>query len=284
MTLIAIAIAVLFLAVGATGVESLQVLGNPRPGGVLFITVTGAGPGTKAEASFGDARYRFCEGHTGLSVPVAISANESPCERILTVTLTLPSGERRMLTRTLKIKAHRFRKEYLTMSASNAAKYTAPEVVKEDEMVRSVRDDLIERQLWTKPFVMPCGDSRGTAFGVRRIVNGKDNDYHGGQDIRAPYGRPVKAMNDGVVALAETGFVLRGKTIIVNHGQGLTTMYIHMSRLAVKKGQKVSRGQTIGYVGSTGASTGPHLHFAAYCGRTPFDPLLLLKPPASWTR
>lgn len=95
---------------------------------------------------------------------------------------------------------------------------------------------------------------------------------HTGDDIGAPSGTPIKAAAGGTVISASYGSVY-GNNIMISHGNGLVTMYAHQSRMAVSSGQKVSRGQTIGYVGSTGYSTGPHLHFEVHVNGVPYEPM-----------
>src|SRR5690606_31406699 len=99
-------------------------------------------------------------------------------------------------------------------------------------------------------------------FGSQRILNGSPRAFHAGLDIAAPSGTPIKAAADGVVSLADPDMVLSGQTVMINHGYGLQTSYIHMSRIDVQDGQAVKRGDVIGAIGMTGRATGPHLHFS----------------------
>jgi len=125
-------------------------------------------------------------------------------------------------------------------------------------------------------FVDPLGHERGSRFGERRMFNGATKSRHWGLDIDGDAGEPVRASNAGVVALARPCF-MSGLTVIVSHGAGLFTGYFHFSKFAVKTGQRVQRGDVLGYVGSTGRSTGPHLHFAAKLHRVLIDPEALLE-------
>lgn len=116
--------------------------------------------------------------------------------------------------------------------------------------------------LWEGAFIQPVEGRITTEFGMLRTVNGVPSDRHGGVDIAADRGTPVKAANSGKVLFAEK-IALTGNTVCIEHGLGLKTWYYHMDSLEVKTGEKVTKGQIIGTVGSTGFSTGPHLHWAA---------------------
>ncbi|MBI5546508.1 MAG: M23 family metallopeptidase [Deltaproteobacteria bacterium] len=130
--------------------------------------------------------------------------------------------------------------------------------------------------LFTGSFIDPLGHERGSRFGEKRVFNGRTRSRHWGLDIDGEAGEPVRASHDGVVALARPCF-MSGLTVIVSHGAGLFTGYFHFSRFAVQTGQKVKQGEVLGYVGSTGRSTGPHLHFATKLHRTLIDPEALLE-------
>lgn len=117
-------------------------------------------------------------------------------------------------------------------------------------------------RLWEGTFIQPVEGEITTEFGMLRTVNGVPSDRHGGVDIAADRGTPVKAANSGKVLFAEK-IALTGNTVCIEHGMGLKTWYYHMDTLDVKAGDMVKKGQTIGTVGSTGFSTGPHLHWAA---------------------
>ncbi|MDL2344950.1 M23 family metallopeptidase, partial [Deinococcus sp. MIMF12] len=116
-------------------------------------------------------------------------------------------------------------------------------------------------QVWTRPFAPAVNvRSQSSAFGQpRTYVAGGPVQYHYGTDYPAPVGTPVLAVNDGTVVMAGM-YPVRGGLVVIDHGAGLTSLYFHQSRVTAKVGQKVTRGQKIGEVGSTGLSAGPHLH------------------------
>lgn len=149
---------------------------------------------------------------------------------------------------------------------------------------RAVLDRLWETatptRLWHQPFRSPLVEpARGTGFGLKRIINGDPRAPHTGVDFAVPAGTPVLASNAGVVALAEEHF-FGGRSLILDHGEGLYTMYFHLQESLVQSGQRVAQGEPIGRVGSTGRATGPHLHWGVrlYGARINPDDLLRVKP------
>jgi len=143
----------------------------------------------------------------------------------------------------------------------------------EIQMAAMFRDLVSDVRFWKEPFAKPVPGCLTSRFGVRRLRNGKPTgDYHGGVDLRARAGQPIRATAAGTVRIARQ-FVLRGGTVGIDHGQGLTSMYLHMSRVEATEGAQVQPGDVIGYAGSTGRSTAPHLHWAIYVNGIPVLPL-----------
>lgn len=117
------------------------------------------------------------------------------------------------------------------------------------------------RRLWQLPFHRPLGGTITSAYGLRRVLNGKPKNPHRGLDFRAPTGTAVTSVADGRVILAESHYYA-GNSIYIDHGNGVLSLYFHLSKFDVSKGDTVKRGQTIGRAGSTGRATGPHLHLS----------------------
>jgi murein DD-endopeptidase MepM/ murein hydrolase activator NlpD len=129
--------------------------------------------------------------------------------------------------------------------------------------------------LFTASFAWPHPGNHRGRFGDQRTFNGKKESVHYGLDIDAPRGAPVRAANDGEVILARDCYY-SGKTVVLWHGADLFTLYFHMDRLNVRAGQQVRQGDRLGVVGSTGRSTGPHLHWSAKVGDMYVDPESLM--------
>ena len=127
-------------------------------------------------------------------------------------------------------------------------------------------------------FALPAGGPLSSRFGLRRVFNGQPRNPHAGLDVAVGTGAPVKAPAAGVVA--NTGdYFFNGNTVFIDHGQGLITAYMHLSRIDVRSGQPVKKGEILGAVGATGRVTGPHLHWAVILNNTPVDPELFLIRP-----
>jgi len=133
-------------------------------------------------------------------------------------------------------------------------------------------------KLWKAPFMRPRTARITSVFGSGRQVNGVWRSRHSGLDIAGRKGAPVRVSNRGIVALVGD-FFYGGISVYVHHGDGLMTVYHHLSRALVAVGDTVARGQLIGRVGATGRVTGPHLHWGAQYGSIAFDPTDLLKLP-----
>ena len=132
------------------------------------------------------------------------------------------------------------------------------------------------RRLWQEAFVRPHPGPLTSPFGVRRTFNQEVKGRHLGLDFGAAPGEPIRAANAGVVALAAADFFFVGNAVLLDHGQGLYTLYFHMTELQVKTGDTVTRGQQLGTIGATGRVTGPHLHFAVKYAGTYVNPADLL--------
>jgi murein DD-endopeptidase MepM/ murein hydrolase activator NlpD len=127
-----------------------------------------------------------------------------------------------------------------------------------------------------KGFIKPVNGTVTSPFGLNRVLNGKSKNFHSGIDIAAPLGHPVRCPADGIVRLVDSDMFLMGKTLMIDHGLGVTSIFIHLDAINVDIGDLVRQGERIAHVGKTGRATGPHLHWGISAGRTPLDPLRLI--------
>ena len=133
-----------------------------------------------------------------------------------------------------------------------------------------------DRPLWEGDFHAPVAAEATDSFGTRRMFNGKLASVHKGADFRAGVGTPVHAGNSGVVVIARPLY-FEGNCVVIDHGLGLYTLYMHFSRIDVKEGQRVKTGDLLGLSGATGRVTGPHLHWAVRWQSAYLDPIKMLK-------
>jgi murein DD-endopeptidase MepM/ murein hydrolase activator NlpD len=127
-------------------------------------------------------------------------------------------------------------------------------------------------------FIKPVEGRTSSQFGLKRFFNGKPRNPHGGLDIAAPEGTPIRAPANGIVLIADD-FFFSGNVVYLDHGEGVITYYAHMKEHKVKPGDQVKQGEVIGLVGMTGRVTGPHLHWGVYLNQTAVNPSLFLTPP-----
>ena len=163
--------------------------------------------------------------------------------------------------------------EYVTPPASLQAR-----IKREAELVALATSIVTPEWLGDGPFALPNDAPSWANFGQRRLNNNVLQSLHTGLDLRVPFGEPIRAANAGRVAMA-SDLYMGGKTVIIDHGLGVFSTYGHMSKLLVKRGEAVKKGQTIGLCGSTGRSTGPHLHWSVKIFSARIDPDAMLRLP-----
>jgi len=151
---------------------------------------------------------------------------------------------------------------------------------KEREISRKAYNEIgkIDTAFYKVGFIQPLkGGVVTSVFGSKRILNGIPKNMHNGLDIASPKGTSVYAMTDGIVRLTADNFYYSGNYVLLDHGQGLSSFYLHLSKIIVHEGKKVKKGELIGKVGTTGRSTGPHLHWGVQWFSKRVDPSSLLE-------
>ena len=159
-------------------------------------------------------------------------------------------------------------------------KFIEPDMATIEKIKKDSKELNKARSIWidNNPdlfFISPVEGTVTGRFGTRRYYNGKEGKYHNGYDIAAPIGTTIVSPSSGKVILIGD-FFYNGKTIIIDHGRGLKSLMIHLDDILVKNDQRIKKGQIIGKVGSTGKSTGPHLHWSVLMNNAYIDPELLL--------
>ncbi|TXK70636.1 M23 family metallopeptidase [Paenibacillus sp. N3.4] len=203
----------------------------------------------------------------------------------LPITMQAKAGKYPIGDQTLTIDAKKFETQYLQVTAQmESMKQDTNRIAADQKKIDLARSESQPEFLYTGPFVQPIEGILTTPYGYTRYVNGKLDSSHMAIDLAAKEGTPIKATNDGVVALAEPLY-LTGNSIYIDHGMGLFSQYAHLSELRVKTGDRVKQGDIIGLVGTTGFSTGPHLHFTFWAHNVQVNPNLFFNTtPFQWVK
>jgi murein DD-endopeptidase MepM/ murein hydrolase activator NlpD len=177
----------------------------------------------------------------------------------------------------LEVKKVSFKTQTLSLPSSmvDLDPKTLERVNGESKRVEALFQRTRKEKLWKGRFLQPVQGEISTPFGLRRVINRQNKSPHTGVDLRAEEGTPVLASNSGSVILVDDLF-FSGKSVILDHGQGTYSMYFHLSEILVREGEKISRGDVLGQVGSTGRSTGPHLHWGVRVQGARVDPFSLI--------
>ncbi len=254
------------------GAANAMPVHSPWPGGIAVIDAGPADAG-RPVASF-DGRQVLIVEHGGRWwAIVGIPLEQQP--GTASVTLRSASGEEQTVA--IEILAHAYREQRLTVSQQ----YVEPDPAELERIGRerevldtaiSAWSDQVPQDLSLHP---PVEGSRSSSFGLRRFFNEQPRSPHKGMDIAAVRGTQTRAPATGTVAV-HGDFFFNGNTVVIDHGQGLVTMYCHLDSIAVATGQRLDSGAVLGTVGATGRVTGAHLHFAVYLNGTAVDPELLL--------
>jgi murein DD-endopeptidase MepM/ murein hydrolase activator NlpD len=242
---------------------------HPRQGDALFIRLDEPGA-AGARIRWRNRTYPlYPQGDSWIGA-APVSPDTPAGGHTLAVTFTRGGAPVR-LARKLEVARVAYPVQRLRMSGRISALYSYPGVEKEDAAVSAAIRTRSGDRLWSGDWMLPVQGRLSTPFGVRRLRNGRPVGRHRGLDIAAPTGTPVMAPAAGRVVLAKS-YRKHGKTVILDHGMGITSFYIHMSAIHVQAGETVSKGASLGEVGSTGVSTGPHLHWSVYVHGTPLEP------------
>jgi len=227
------------------------------PGEAFIVRVTDAGYSSPLYAKVSKRKLQFSM--CGKSCYIAVGAIDLQTKPgIQKISLRAGMATREL---TLKILQPHYPVQELTLPKEKVFlnSENLKRVRKEQQMVQTLFQGVSEK-MWEGRFILPLRNSISTEFGTRRLLNKELKSVHRGVDIRGKEGEHVRAANTGKVVLVENLFY-GGNTVILDHGQGIYSLYMHLSGFNVALNENVSKGSIIGFVGSTGRATGPHLHF-----------------------
>jgi Peptidase family M23 len=264
------------MAIAAAPAEVWLQPGDARPGDAVLVRVFGSKDAPEGE--LGEKALDFARLGDGWVAIIGLSVDEKPGGSLpLWVRASTREGEVE-LGGSVEIRDPNFPARELSVSK----KFTSPD----RKAKKRMRDDQrafdkafsqeLEPPRFSQNFEQPRDAVTTAPFGDLRLFNGKKKSQHYGQDLNGETGDPISSTNDGVVVMARDCFG-SGNTVLVHHGLQLYSAYFHMSKMEVKLGQKVKRGQLLGLVGRTGRVTGPHLHFGTKIDGRWVDPQSVLR-------
>ena len=266
-----LAIAWLAVSHAALAVELPQA--NPVPGGVAIVPLAHAAE-TAPRVRFGNDR-------------VMVVRHDGRWHAVVGLPLTLATGEHRLSQDgagavVFAVHPKEYAAQHLTLTDKRMVDPTASDlkrIGREQKILQRAFQTWSEASAPPLRFDLPARGRLSSPFGLRRFFNNQSRQPHSGLDIAAPSGTPIMAPASGSVI--EIGnYFFNGNTVFLDHGQGLVTMYNHLSRINVAKGRHVERGEKIGEVGMTGRVTGPHLHWTVSLNNARVDPALFLSREA----
>jgi len=246
-----------------------------QPGEVLLVSLPDPPGVRRAVVVFREREYILTDALRFAFVGLDLGLE--PGSYPMTVTFERTNGGREAVQRDIVVEAKEFPRKKLWVKESFAVppKEVEERIRREAELVAWVYGIITPRWLGDGAFLQPNKGKVFPNFGQRRIYNDAPRSTHTGVDIAAPQGDPIRAANAGKVVLASRLY-LSGNAVIIDHGLGVFSFYGHMSKILVKRGQAVGKGDIIGKCGTTGRSTGPHLHWAVRVFDSRVDPFSLL--------
>jgi murein DD-endopeptidase MepM/ murein hydrolase activator NlpD len=274
--LLAITLGSAALAPCAGAFELVTPQGPIAQGDVFLVALRQLPPGARVDGWWRGAPVAFAPAGDGEWLAlVGVDFMTAPRRYVLTLGIALPGAKpvrRRCL---VEVASKRFGVQRLRLPEEHLDAPTLARIGREAQALSALWPQRTPERLWRGAFILPVPGERSTSFGVARFINGRRRAPHSGVDLRGDLGEPVRAINRGRVVLVGD-FLLTGLSLVLDHGQGLFSMYFHLSEIRVARGDLVEQGVPIGLVGSTGRSTGPHLHWGIRLDRARVDPFSLI--------
>ncbi len=242
---------------------------QPGPGDIVVITVNGVeGP---VDGTFGDRKIYFNPSKDSVKAVLGIDLYTEPGTYNLGIHAAgkVFSQAVTVIKKTYPVQKLTLPKDMVELSPENEA------AEREQKKVAAIWPNETNR-VWSGDFMNPREGEISGIFGLRRIINNIPKSSHSGVDVAADEGKEVHAPNNGVVALVDNQF-FSGNSVFLDHGQGIYTMFFHLSKILVSQGQQVKKGEVIGLVGATGRAKGAHLHWGVRIQGARVDPQELIK-------
>ncbi len=250
-----------------------------EPGEIVVVSIKDDSSIKDAWIRFLDRRYTMGKSETnpGLLAFMGLDLGLEPGSYDIDIFIDKASGEREYTKKQIFVLAKEFplRKLWVDERFVTPPPEFHERIRREGEILKVIYGITTDQWLGEGFFILPSSGTAMPNFGERRIFNNKPRSSHKGIDIKVPYGTPVKAANSGRVVLA-SDLYFAGKTVIIDHGMSVFTMYCHFSKIRVKRGLLVEKGEIIGEIGATGRVTGPHLHWGVRVSGISVDPFSIL--------
>lgn len=254
---------------------------NPVPGGVVIVPLDQQKT-TPSLATYEGQRVMVQHTSKGWVAVVGVPLSVTPGQH----TLHVRYGDHGEQTQAFTVRNKNYAVQRITLQNKRMVdpnKEDLERIARDSVAIKDALAHWSDTVTVEAPFVLPVKGEFSSPFGLRRYFNDKPRKPHSGLDIAAVQGTPIRAPSAGRV-IATGDYFFNGKTVFLDHGQGLVTMYCHMHRIDVKPGQEVARGATIGAVGQTGRVTGAHLHWGVSLNQAMVDPALFLPAPVKSTK
>jgi murein DD-endopeptidase MepM/ murein hydrolase activator NlpD len=244
------------------------------PGGVAIIPLVSVSAGAAAPQSWlGDQPVLVTSDHGQWYAVVGLSLDTAPGQHQLRVQI----GDEKK-TQDFTVNAKDYPEQHITLKDKGKVELSAADEARAEREIGAIKDLKLHWRAAPDTdldFILPVKGRLASRFGLRRFFNEEPRTPHVGLDVAVPRGTPVKASARGTV-LAVADYFFNGKTIFIDHGNGLISMYCHLDRIGVKAGDTVRKGQRIGLSGKTGRATGPHLHWSVMLNGAMVDPELFI--------
>ena len=278
-----ISVLLITTAMAAQGESDLRVESFPKvakQGDVCLVRAWGPASLKSIHGQFQGERFSMAFNNETGTYEGLIGIDMSTSPGTYEIRVIATDGDNRVYSSALALRVEKvdFGTQILSLPPSvvDLDAKTLERVNRETRKLEALFQTSRNERLWKTVFIRPVEGKISTGFGLTRIINGRRRSPHTGVDLRAEEGTSVLATNQGAVVLVDELF-FSGKSVILDHGWGLYSMYFHLSEALVKEGDLVRPGAILGRVGSTGRSTGPHLHWGIRINGARVDPLSLLR-------